>query len=183
MVEYKETSLDGVILITPKLHLDYRGKLIKKFHKSSFRQFGIELEVMEEIISYSSKGVLRGMHLQLINPQAKLINVIRGSIFDVIVDLRKSSKTYGKYFGIELSEENSNILYIPEGFAHGFVALEDNVIVSYLCSTEYDAGSDAGIKFDDPDIGIAWPKLDVDYILSDKDKNLPSFKQFNMAIK
>jgi dTDP-4-dehydrorhamnose 3,5-epimerase len=183
MVEFQQTSLDGVILITSKLHLDYRGKLIKKFHKSTLRQFGVELEVMEEIISYSSKGVLRGMHLQLVNPQAKLINVIRGRIFDVIIDLRKASKTYGQYFGVELSEDNSNILYIPEGFAHGFLALEDDVIVSYLCSTEYDAGSDAGIKFDDPDIGIPWPKLGADYIISEKDKNLPGFKQFNMANK
>lgn len=178
MFNIKEKEILGIKIITPLVFLDSRGKFVKKFHKSSYVTNEISLEAKEEIISISKKGVMRGLHFQTKHPQAKLINVIKGKIYDVAVDLRLGSLTYGEHFGLELSSENNLMVYIPEEFAHGFLALEEDTIVSYLCSTEYEPDHDSGLRYDDPDLKIQWPKLDVEYIVSEKDLNLPRFKDF-----
>lgn len=178
MFKFEEVENLGVFLITPSVICDARGKFVKKFHKSSFLQNKIGLKVQEEMVSISKKAVLRGLHFQRKNPQAKLINVLKGSIYDVVVDLRLGSLNYGKYFSVVLSSENNLMIFIPEGFAHGFLSLEDDTIVNYMCSTEYEPEYDTGVIYDDSDLNIQWPRLDMDYIISDKDKTLPKFKDF-----
>jgi dTDP-4-dehydrorhamnose 3,5-epimerase len=178
MFEFTETEIKGLCIIAPKIHIDNRGKLIKKFHMSSFDSFGLPSVFSEELISTSKYGVLRGLHFQVNKPQAKLVNVVKGKIYDVAVDLRENSDTYGSHYGLELSEHNGLMLFIPEGFAHGFLSLEAGTIVSYLCSSEYEASYDSGIYYNDPDLNIAWPKISGEYILSPKDIALGSFKDF-----
>ena len=178
MFNFKEDRILGIKIITPPVFFDSRGKFVKKFHKSTYVNSEIYLEAKEEIISTSKRGVMRGLHFQTKHPQAKLINVVKGKIYDVAVDLRLGSLTYGEYFGLELSSENNLMLYIPAGFAHGFLSLDEDTIVSYLCSTEYEPDHDSGLRYDDPDLKIQWPKLDVEYIVSEKDLNLPMFRDF-----
>jgi dTDP-4-dehydrorhamnose 3,5-epimerase len=134
--------------------------------------------MVEEFFTKSKYGTLRGLHFQTKNPQKKLINVIKGKIFDVAVDLRVGSVTYGKHFGVELSSENNMMLLIPEEFAHGFLSLEEGTIISYLCSNEYEEEFDTGIVYDDSDLNVQWPRLDVDFLISDRDKSFPRFKDF-----
>lgn len=178
MFNFIESEIKGLYIISPKINIDDRGKLIKKFHKSSFEMKELPIIFSEELISTSKFGVLRGLHFQIKRPQAKLVNVVKGKIYDVAVDLRKESSTYGKYFGIELSDQNGLMLFIPEGFAHGFLSLEEGTVVSYLCSTEYEPSFDSGIHFNDSDLNIAWPEIDGEYILSLKDNALGSFRDF-----
>lgn len=172
------TSIESLVIIEPKVHTDSRGLFIKKYLNSFYEKSGLFGVVAEELISKSKLGTIRGLHFQNKNPQAKLINVIKGRIYDVAVDLRLGSPTYGMHFGLELSSENNLMLFIPEGFAHGFLSLEEDTIVSYLCSTEYEPDHDSGIRFDDPDLNIQWPILDLDYVLSEKDLNLSRFRDF-----
>lgn len=173
------TSIEHLMLIEPMLVKDQRGYFSKVFEKQIFAEHNIHIAPYEELLSCSQKGVLRGMHFQREYSQDKLVRVLHGKVFDVAVDLRYHSPTFGKWEGFFLSAENRNMLYIPKGFAHGFLSLEDNTLFSYLCGDRYDPVSDGGIRWNDPDIGINWPLEQVDkIILSDKDQKLPIFAQF-----
>lgn len=172
---FNKCEIPGLVIIEPRAFADDRGFFLESYKKSDFVKNGIDIEFLQDNHSLSSKGVLRGLHYQ--KPpytQAKLVRVIKGSAWDVAVDIRKNSPTYKKWFGIELSEENRRMFYIPEGFAHGFLALTDDVHLLYKCSNEYSPTHDAGIIWNDPELAIEWP---VDKaLLSDKDLVLPYLK-------
>ena len=171
---FQNTSIPGLISIRPFLASDDRGYLSKSFEKSVFASQGIELEPWEELRSCSKKGVLRGLHFQREHSQDKLVQVLCGAVYDVAVDLRKESETFGKWEGFYLTAENKRMVYIPKGFAHGFLALEDNTLFSYLCGDRYDPASDGGIRWNDPQLAISWPLDKVDGLtISEKDKALP----------
>jgi dTDP-4-dehydrorhamnose 3,5-epimerase len=174
-----ETGLSGLLLIEPKVFEDSRGYFFESYNIKTFKNYGIEMGFIQDNQSLSCKGTLRGLHFQ--NPpygQVKLVRAVTGSIIDVAVDIRKDSKTYGQYYSVNLTSENKKMLYIPEGFAHGFLTLEDNTIVQYKCSNLYDKESEGGIIWDDPDIGIDW-QLTIEPIISEKDKNNINFKNLN----
>lgn len=172
-MEFIKTAIPDVILIKPKVFGDERGFFLESYKKSLFHAHGITEEFIQDNHSKSAKGVLRGLHYQLDpNAQGKLVRCVSGSVFDVAVDIRKGSPTFGKWVGYELSEENKQMLWIPAGFAHGFVTLEDNTEFLYKTTGEYAPECDRGIRFDDPEIGIVWPKLDS-LLLSDKDQKQP----------
>lgn len=178
-----ETGISDLKLIKPTVFRDERGEVIKRFNTSYFKRLGISFRVEEEILSRSKLGAIRGLHFQTRNPQAKIISVIKGKIFDVVIDLRENSESYSCIFCLELSSDDELMLYIPEGFAHGFLTLENDTIVSYPCSNIYDLESEKGIFYKDPDLNIPWPKLDIDYIVSLKDQNLMSLKEYNDSKK
>ncbi|MCX7769952.1 MAG: dTDP-4-dehydrorhamnose 3,5-epimerase [Proteobacteria bacterium] len=169
---FERLAIPEIILIKPKVFLDQRGYFLETYKYSEFLEFGIKERFLQDNHSKSVRGVLRGLHFQR-NPKAqgKLIRCTKGKIWDVGVDIRKGSPTYGKWVGIELSEDNFYMLYIPVGFAHGFCVLSDEAEVQYKCTEEYCAELDAGIRWDDPEINIYWPIKDP--ILSDKDAKLP----------
>jgi dTDP-4-dehydrorhamnose 3,5-epimerase len=174
-----ETGLSGLLLIEPKVFEDSRGYFLESYNIKTFKNAGIDVNFIQDNQSFSCKGTLRGLHFQ--NPpyaQVKLVRAVTGSIIDVAVDIRKDSKTYGQYYSVNLTGENKKMLYIPEGFAHGFLTLEDNTIVQYKCSNLYDKESEGGILWDDPDIGIDW-QLTIEPIISEKDKNNINFKILN----
>lgn len=176
---FQKTTIPGLILIESFCAEDERGYFSKFYEKNIFRQHGIELDVWEAMSSQSRKGVIRGLHFQTKHWQSKLIRCEAGEIFDVAVDLREGSDTFGRWEGFFLSPENRRLLYIPEGFAHGVMALADNTVHSYLCGDRYDPGSDGGIRWDDPDIGIEWPldRVEGNVIVSEKDAALPYMKE------
>lgn len=172
--EFIKTSIDGLYLVKPKLFRDDRGYFFESYSKKEFFDAGLKMEFVQDNQSFSKQGVLRGLHFQTINPQGKLVRVIKGEIFDVAVDLRKGSSTYGLYEAFVLNEENQNQLYIPEGFAHGFLTLSDEAIINYKCTDYYNPHGESGIIFDDLTLGIKWPTDKVEkIILSEKDSFLP----------
>lgn len=177
-MEIKKTTLDGVYLIKPKVFQDERGFFTESYSKKKLEELGINVDFVMDNHSLSvKKGVLRGLHFQNSpNTQAKLVRVTKGSVYDVIVDLRKDSSTYGKWEGFELSADNFLMLFIPRGFAHGFCTLEDNTEFQYKCDNFYAPESEGGIIWNDPDLKINWPVKDP--ILSEKDKLHPSFAEF-----
>lgn len=176
---FHSTKLHGLTLVTPFFAPDDRGWFSKPFERSIFSAHGIELSPWEELRSYSHKGVLRGLHFQRRHSQDKLVQVLHGAVFDVAVDLREGSATFGKWEGFYLSAENRQLLYIPKGFAHGFLALEDDTLFSYLCGDRYDPGSDGGVRWDDPQLAVSWPLERVDrVVLSEKDAALPTLQEF-----
>ncbi len=177
--EFEKQKIEDVILVKPKVFGDNRGFFMETYKKSEFFENGITVEFVQDNHSKSTKGVLRGLHFQA-KPfgQAKLVRCTRGRIFDVAVDIRKNSKTFGQYVKVELSEENKNMLYIPNGFAHGFVALTDEVELMYKTSGEYTPSADRGILWNDKDINIDW-NIDFQPILSEKDKVQPNLKDIN----
>ncbi len=176
---FQETGIRGLTRITPFFAPDGRGYFSKIFEQSVFAGHGIRLRPWEELRSCSRKGVLRGLHFQRVNSQDKLVQVLRGAVYDVAADLRAGSPTFGKWEGFELSAENRAMLYIPKGFAHGFLALEEDTLFSYLCGERYDADSDGGVRWDDPDLGVCWPLERVEnVVLSEKDAALPSLREF-----
>jgi dTDP-4-dehydrorhamnose 3,5-epimerase len=168
-------------LILPKRHIDARGWFSETFRETRLREVGINCRFVQENQSYSREvGTLRGMHLQIPPaPQAKLITVLQGRILDVAVDLRRNSPTYGKFVSKELSAESGLQIYVPVGFAHGFLTLEDDVTVQYKVSDYYAPKLEIGIRWDDPDIGVPWPMAATDIILSDKDRQHPLLKEFS----
>lgn len=181
---FQETAIGGLVQITPFFAPDNRGYFTKVFEQSIFASHGIALRPWEELRSRSQKGVLRGLHFQCRHSQDKLVQVLSGAVYDVAVDLREGSPTFGKWEGLYLSAENRQMLYIPKGFAHGFLALENDTLFSYLCGDRYDPESDGGIRWDDPEIGIDWPLARVNtIILSDKDAALPSLEEYRNAVK
>ena len=174
--EFKRLEIPDVIIITPKAFSDERGFFMESHKESEFKENGINFEFKQDNHSKSSKKVLRGLHYQL-EPyaQGKLVRVITGKIFDVAVDIRKGSPTFGKWVSAELSEDNKKMLWIPPGFAHGFLSLEDNTNVLYKSTNEYDKESERGILWNDPVVGIKWPINNP--LLSDKDKKSPLLKE------
>ena len=177
--EFEKQKIEDVILVKPKFFGDNRGFFMETYKKSDFFANGITEEFVQDNHSKSSKGVLRGLHYQA-KPygQAKLVRCVRGRIYDVAVDLRKESKSFGQYVKVELSEENHNMLFIPNGFAHGFVALTDNVELIYKTGGEYEPKADRGVLWSDKDINIDW-NIDFEPILSEIDKIQPKFKDIN----
>lgn len=176
--EFKELELSGSYLISNFMVGDNRGGFTKCFEKDTYRKAGIEFNLNETFASVSAKNVIRGLHFQIHNPQAKLVCVVKGKVWDVIVDLRPNSPTYKKWVGTELSAENHSTLYIARGFAHGFASLQDGTVMLYQCDGAYDKETDTGIRFDDPDIRIDWP-IDLEKAIhSDRDLKLMSFMRY-----
>ena len=175
--EFEKQKIEDVILIKPKVFGDNRGFFMESYKKSDFYANGINVEFNQDNHSKSAKGVLRGLHYQAAPyEQAKIVRCGRGRIYDVAVDIRPNSKTFGQYVKVELSEENKHMLYIPTGFAHGFVALSDEVELLYKASGEYNPQADRGILWNDPDINIDW-EIDFNPILSEKDSKQPTLKE------
>ena len=170
------TEIEGAYIIEPTVHEDSRGYFMETYHYNDMKEAGIDCVFVQDNQSMSTKGVLRGLHFQKQHPQAKLVRVIRGEVFDVAVDCRKNSTTFGKWVAVILSEENRRQFYIPEGFAHGFLVLSDVAEFCYKCSDFYHPGDEGGIIWNDPDIGIEWPYAGYEPILSDKDMNQPMFR-------
>ena len=162
-VEKNVGGIEGLCVITPTVHGDERGYFMETYNKNDMTEAGLSLNFVQDNQSSSSKGVLRGLHYQKNFPQGKLVRVIRGSVFDVAVDLRKGSSTYGKWYGAELSEENKKQFYIPEGFAHGYLVLSEWAEFCYKCTDFYHPGDDGGLTWNDPEIGIEWPDVIGEY--------------------
>ena len=165
-----ETSLPGVFLLEPKIWRDDRGYLFEAYHQAAFEKLGIAAEFVQDNVSFSVKGVLRGLHYQVQQPQAKLLRCVRGKVFDVVADIRRGSPTFGQWFGCELSEENNLQLFIPIGCAHGFYTLSDDAEVYYKCSDFYYPKGQRTIAWNDPDLAIEWPLLNSEPIMSEKDR-------------
>lgn len=177
----KETHLKDCFVIEPTVFEDARGYFFESFNRAKFLELtGLEVDFVQDNQSKSSKGVLRGLHLQTGDfAQAKLVRVLKGSVLDVCVDLRKDSDTYGQHVSVELTAANRKQFFVPKGFAHGFVVLEDDTIFSYKCDEYYNKNSEAGIAYNDPSLNIDWQLPMDSLILSEKDKELPSFKTYS----
>lgn len=175
---FEELELKGAYVIDTFNVRDARGGFTKSFERDVFNENGIKFSLNETFYSISEKNVIRGLHFQLRNPQAKLVSVLRGCVWDVIVDLRNDSASFCKWISVELSDKNSKSLFIPKGFAHGFVSMENGTIMLYQCDGKYDKESDTGIRYDDPYIGIDWPVSFGDAIHSERDLALPSFNEY-----
>lgn len=176
--KFEKTGMEGAYLIDNFYAADNRGGFAKYFEKAIYSAGGIEFSLNETFVSVSSQNVIRGLHFQLRNPQAKLVCVVKGKVWDVIVDLRLSSPTYKSWKGFELSEENHKSLYVPRGFAHGFAVLEDETTMLYQCDGSYDKETDTGIIFNDADLGIKWPINEDIAIHSARDLSLMSFQEY-----
>ena len=159
----EKTEINGLCIITPTVHKDSRGYFMESYNERDFQEAGLNLRFVQDNQSMSQKGVLRGLHFQKEYPQGKLVRVIRGRVYDVAVDLRKNSATFGKHFGIILTEENKKMFYIPEGFAHGFLVLSDTAEFAYKVTDFYHPGDEGGLAWNDPEIGIVWPELSGNY--------------------
>lgn len=173
---FHKTDIEGVYIIEPQVFGDERGYFFETYQKDVFDAAGLEYSFVQANQSKSHRGVLRGLHFQTRKPQAKLVRVVEGEVYDVAVDLRKDSSTYGKYVGVVLSGENHKMFMIPRGFAHGFVVLSETAVFEYQVDDVYDPGFEGGLIWNDPDIGIDWPvKEGIE--LSAKDKVLPTLKE------
>jgi len=173
-----EEPLSGLLLIEPRVFHDPRGHFFESFNRAAMREIGILEDFVQDNQSLSARGILRGLHFQ--RPplaQGKLVRVAQGSVLDVVVDLRRSSSTYGQYFSVTLSDKNQLMLWIPPGFAHGFLTLSDNTLFLYKCTAPYHQVSEGGLAWDDPDLGIHWGIEEP--LLSEKDKMNPSISGFN----
>lgn len=159
IVDKNVAGIEGLCVITPAVHGDSRGYFMETYSQRDMEEEGINIVFVQDNQSMSSKGVLRGLHFQKDYPQTKLVRVIRGSVFDVAVDLRKGSSTYGKWYGIELTEENKKQFLIPRGFAHGFLVLSDSAEFCYKCDDFYHPADEGGLAWNDPTIGIKWPQV------------------------
>ncbi|MBE5997090.1 MAG: dTDP-4-dehydrorhamnose 3,5-epimerase [Lachnospiraceae bacterium] len=171
--------IEGLRVITPTVFGDARGYFMETYNYNDFAEQGITQTFVQDNQSSSSRGVLRGLHFQINYPQDKLVRVVKGEVFDVAVDLREGSPTFGKWFGVRLSAENKKQFFIPKNFAHGFYVLSDTAEFCYKCSDFYHPNDEGGIAWDDPEIGIEWPLLpDTETNLSEKDKNWGSFSEY-----
>ena len=172
-------KIEGLKVITPKVFGDERGYFMETYNFNDFKEAGIDQVFVQDNQSSSTKGVLRGLHYQIEHPQDKLVRVVRGEVFDVAVDLRKGSATYGEWFGVLLSEENKKQFFIPKGFAHGFVVLSDYAEFCYKCSDFYHPGDEGGLRYNDPDIAIEWHiPDDMELNINERDRNWPSFADY-----
>lgn len=176
---FNKTDIEGIYIIDVKTYGDDRGYFMETYKESDFKEAGLDYTFVQDNQSSSRKGVLRGLHFQKTYPQAKLVRVIKGEVFDVAVDLRKGSKTYGKWVGVLLSEDNHRQFMIPRGFAHGFVVVSDYAEFAYKCDELYHPEDEGGIMWNDPDICVEWPDVG-EIILSEKDKNHPLLSKSNI---
>lgn len=180
---FQSTPIEGLLVFKPKLFSDSRGFFVESFNQKVFAEAGIKTQWVQDNFSQSHKNVLRGLHMQSSpHEQAKLVSVVKGSAWDVAVDLRPNSKTFGQWYGIELSENNIQSMYIPRGFAHGFVALSETTHFYYKVDQFYNPQSDTGIHFADHDLDIRWPIDTKNLIISPKDSDLPSLADFNKKV-
>lgn len=170
-------DIEGLYVIEPTVFKDERGYFVETYNQNDMKEAGLDMVFVQDNQSMSTRGVLRGLHFQKQFPQGKLVQVVRGKVFDVAVDLRSDSKTYGKWFGVELSAENMKQFYIPEGFAHGFLVLSDEAEFCYKCTDFYHPGDEGGLAWNDPEIGVEWPLEEgVDLIISEKDQKWKGLK-------
>jgi dTDP-4-dehydrorhamnose 3,5-epimerase len=175
---FTKTPIEGLVVIEPKVFGDSRGYFMETYNNEDFKKAGLDMTFVQDNQSKSRKGVLRGLHFQTKNPQGKLVRVISGEVFDVAVDLRNGSETYGKWFGVHLTAENKKQFYVPEGFAHGFLVLSEEAEFVYKCTDFYNPQYESGILWNDPDVGINWPLEGIDEVLlSEKDKKLVTIKE------
>jgi len=182
------TPINDLYIITPTVFNDNRGFFMESYNQQDFIEIGLEMEFVQDNHSRSSRGTLRGLHFQTPHSQGKLVRVIKGSVYDVAVDLRKGSRTYGDYYGLVLSAANKRMFYIPEGFAHGFLAVSEQVEFMYKTTDYYYPEYEDGIIWNDSDLGIDWPLAkynlkQTDLLVSDKDKSLPTFKKAAPKLK
>jgi dTDP-4-dehydrorhamnose 3,5-epimerase len=175
----RSNGIPQIVILEPDLFCDHRGKFLEVYHAQRYEDYGILGGFVQDNLSVSRKGVVRGLHYQIGRPQAKLIWVARGEIYDVAVDLRRGSPTFGRWEGAVLSSENHRQIYVPEGFAHGFCVLSEEATVVYKCSDFYAPSEERGLRWDDPQVGIRWPVRDP--ILSDKDRALPTLEEIAPA--
>ena len=177
-----KTKIDGVYIIEPKVFGDSRGYFMETYNKEHFEEAGLDMTFVQDNESKSNKGVLRGLHFQRKHSQGKLVRVTQGEVFDVAVDLRIGSPTYGQWYGVILNEENKKQFYIPKGFAHGFLVLSEEAVFNYKCTDFYSPEHDGGVMWNDPEINIKWPLETIENILlSEKDKNHPSLKELDLS--
>lgn len=170
-------EIEGLYVIEPTVFKDERGYFVETYNQNDMKEAGLDMVFVQDNQSMSTRGVLRGLHFQKQYPQGKLVRAVRGKVFDVAVDLRSESKTYGKWFGVELSAENMKQFYIPEGFAHGFLVLSDEAEFCYKCTDFYHPGDEGGLAWNDPEIGVEWPLEEgVDLIISEKDQKWKGLK-------
>ena len=171
-----DTAIEGVKIIEPDYHRDGRGYFVETYNAERYKAAGIAVDFVQDNESFSMKGVVRGLHWQAApHTQAKLVRVIKGAVLDVAVDIRKGSSTYGQHVAVTLTGENGRQLFIPRGFAHGFIVLKDNTLFSYKCDNLYCPTADRGMRFDDPVLNIAWPDIGLPLTLSEKDRKHPIF--------
>ena len=182
MLKFEKTFIDGLYVITPQVFGDSRGFFMETYNEKDFENEGLHFNFVQDNHSKSHKGVLRGLHFQKKHPQTKLVRVVVGEVFDVAVDLRKNSSTFGKWFGAVLTAENKKMLLIPKGFAHGFVVLSDIAEFVYKCDDIYHPEDEGGVMYNDKDINIDWPKVD-NVELSEKDKKHPNLKDLDFAFE
>ena len=172
-----ETGIEGLVVIDVKKYGDHRGYFKETYHHKAFEELGLFYNFVQENESYSKKNTLRGLHFQIKHPQGKLVRVVSGEVYDVAVDLRPGSATYGKWHGVHLSGENNRMFYVPEGFAHGFLVLSEDAVFTYKCTDYYHPEDEGGLLWNDPTLAIDWPVEDPDSLLiSGKDAQLPLFK-------
>ena len=176
-VEHDVAGIKGLCVIEPTVHGDKRGYFTETYNKRDMAKAGLDYEFVQDNQSSSVKGVLRGLHFQIHYPQTKLVRVIRGAVYDVAVDVRRGSSTFGKYYGIILTEENHKQLLIPKGFAHGFLVLSDFAEFCYKCDDYWHPNDEGGIIWNDHDINIAWPQVDSPLNIIERDKNFPTLKE------
>lgn len=174
----EDTPIEGLKVITPSVFGDNRGYFMETYNYNDFKEAGLDYVFVQDNQSASKKGVLRGMHFQLNYPQDKLVRVIRGEVFDAVIDLREGSETYGQWYGVLLSEDNKKMFMIPKGFAHGFLVLSDYAEFAYKCTDFYHPNDEGGIIYNDPDVGIKWPIPEgMELVMSDKDTKWPQLKE------
>lgn len=173
----QETTLPGVLLIEPAVFGDHRGYFQESWNRKTFAEHGLDLDFVQDNLSFSRRGILRGLHFQNPNPQGKLVQALQGEVFDVAVDIRKGSPSFGCWFGTVLSAENHLQLYVPAGFAHGFCVLSETALFAYKCTDFYNASAEFSLRYDDPDIGIEWPMGEAP-TLSGKDESARRLRDF-----
>lgn len=179
-ITVEETPIEGLKIISPTVFGDSRGYFMETYNFNDFKEAGIDVSFVQDNQSASKKGVLRGLHFQKEFPQDKLVRVIKGEVFDVAVDMRKGSKTYGKWYGVRLSEENKKMFFIPKNFAHGFLVLSEYAEFTYKCSDLYHPDDEGGVIYNDPEIAVEWPiEEGMELIMSDKDQKWPTLKELS----
>ena len=177
--QFTKTGSEGLVVVEPKVFGDNRGYFMETYNYNDFKAAGLDMVFVQDNQSKSKKGVLRGLHFQKKNPQGKLVRVVSGEVYDVAVDLRRGSDTYGKWYGVLLSAENKKQFYVPEGFAHGFVVMSETAEFVYKCTRFYDPSDEGGLMWNDPEIGIDWPVPEnAELLLSEKDQHHQPLKDF-----
>ncbi len=181
-IAVEKTPLEGLLIVRPRLFRDARGFFLESYNQETFNSAGISIPFVQDNHSRSARGTLRGLHFQTHPGQVKLVRCTLGAIWDVAVDIRPGSPTFGKHFGIELRPDDATMLFVPIGFAHGFVVLSEFAEVQYKCSNVYNPATEAGIMWNDPDLNVQWPLNGIEPLLSERDKTNPSFAEWKKSI-